>query len=62
MQFVFDNENSSTLAYLMDKAGVTTLPKNITALKNNLEVIKFVSENTNSIGFVGVNWLLKSFN
>lgn len=58
MQYVFDNENSSTLSFLMEKAGVTTLPKNITALKNNSEVIEFVSENTNSIGFVGVNWLL----
>ncbi|MES2864740.1 MAG: substrate-binding domain-containing protein [Bacteroidota bacterium] len=57
-QYVFDNENSSTLSYLMNKAGVKTLPKSITALKNNLEVIKFVSENNNSIGFVGVNWLL----
>ena len=42
----------------MDKAGVKSLPKSITALNNNLEVIKFVSENNNSIGFVGVNWLL----
>lgn len=57
-QFVFDNENSSTLSYLMSKAGVKSLPKSVTALKNNLEVIKFVSENSNSIGFVGVNWLL----
>ncbi len=57
-QFVFDNENSSTLSYLMSKASVKSLPKNVTALKNNLEVIKFVSENSNSIGFVGVNWLL----
>lgn len=58
VQFVFDNENSSTLSYLMNKAGVKSLPKSVTALKNNLEVIKFVSENSNSIGFVGVNWLL----
>lgn len=58
VQFVFDNENSSILNYLMEKANVKELPKNITALKNNLEVIKFVSENNNSIGFVGVNWLL----
>lgn len=57
-QFVFDNENSSTLSYLMDKASVKSLPKSVTALNNNLEVIKFVSENNNSIGFVGVNWLL----
>jgi phosphate transport system substrate-binding protein len=58
VQYVFDNENSCTLSYLMSKAGVKTLPKSVTALKNNLEVIKFVSENNNSIGFVGVNWLL----
>lgn len=58
VQFVFDNENSSTLSYLMDKANVKSLSKSVTALKNNLEVIKFVSENNNSIGFVGVNWLL----
>ena len=58
VQFVFDNQNSSTLSYLMNKANVKSLSKNITALKNNLEVIKFVSENNNSIGFIGVNWLL----
>ena len=58
VQFVFDNENSSTLSYLMYKANVKSLSKSVTALKNNLEVIKFVSENNNSIGFVGVNWLL----
>ena len=57
-QFVFDNENSSTLSYLMEKANVKSLSKNVTALKSNLEVIKFVAENNNSIGFVGVNWLL----
>lgn len=58
VQFVFDNENSSTLSDLMEKANVKSLSKNVTALKSNLEVIKFVSENNNSIGFVGVNWLL----
>jgi phosphate transport system substrate-binding protein len=58
VQFVFDNENSSTLSYLMQKANVKSLSKNVTALKSNFEVIKFVSENNNSIGFVGVNWLL----
>jgi phosphate transport system substrate-binding protein len=58
VQFVFDNENSSTLSYLMEKANVKSLSKNVTALKSNLEVVKFVSENSNSIGFVGVNWLL----
>ena len=57
-QLVFDNANSSTLRFLMDKTNVKSLPKtNVTALNNNLEVIKFVSQNTNAIGFVGVNWL-----
>lgn len=57
-QLVFDNANSSTLRFLMDKTNVKSLPKtNVAALNNNLEVIKFVSQNTNAIGFVGVNWL-----
>ena len=58
-QLVFDNANSSTLNYLKKLAGVKNIQNsNITALKNNNEVIKFVSENKNCIGFVGVNWML----
>jgi phosphate transport system substrate-binding protein len=58
LQLVFDNANSSTLNYLMEQAGVKKNTKtDIKALKNNIEVIKFVSENKNAIGFVGVNWL-----
>ena len=58
-QLVFDNENSSTLNFLMNKAGINRLPKTgVTALKNSNEVITFVSENKNYIGFVGVNWML----
>lgn len=57
-QLVFDNANSSTLNYLMEQAGIKKIGKtHIKALKNNIEVIKFVSENKNAIGFVGVNWL-----
>ena len=36
-------------------AGVTKLINIGTSVENNLEVIKFVSDNSNSIGFVGVN-------
>lgn len=58
-QLVFDNANSSTLNYLMQKAGVKNLPKTgVTALKNTNEVITFVAENKNYVGFVGVNWML----
>lgn len=57
-QLVFDNANSSTLRFLMEKTNVKSLPKtNVAALNNNLEVIKFVSQNANAIGFVGVNWI-----
>ena len=57
-QLVFDNANSSTLNYLKRQAGIKNIQNsNITALKNNNEVITFVSENKNCIGFVGVNWL-----
>lgn len=57
-QLVFDNANSSTLRFLMEKTNVQSLPKtNVSALTNNLEVIKFVSQNANAIGFVGVNWM-----
>jgi phosphate transport system substrate-binding protein len=60
-QLVFDNANSSTLNYLKKLAGVKNIQNsNVTALKNNNEVIKFVSENKNCIGFVGVNWMLNS--
>jgi len=60
-QLVFDNANSSTLNYLMEQAGVKKITKtHLKALKNNKEVIKFVSENKNAIGFVGVNWLINT--
>lgn len=55
---VFDNANSSTINYFLNKYNLKELPKNnITALNNNNEVIKFVSENKNVLGFVGVNWV-----
>lgn len=53
---VFDNERSGTLRYLLD----TLIPgKELSsktyALKNNEEVINYVSENKNAIGVVGVS-------
>ena len=57
-KLVFDNANSSTLGFLMEKFKSNSLPKNnVSAFTTNTEVIKFVSENENAIGFVGVNWL-----
>ena len=55
---VFDNPNSSTVRYLIELAGVKTMErKEIYSMKNNEEVLKFVSENDGMIGVVGLNWL-----
>lgn len=57
---VFDNAYSSTLRYFKDLAKVKDLPKSgVYTLKNNNDVIKYVSEHQNYIGVLGVNWLLK---
>lgn len=59
VQMVFDNGGSSNVRYIQDtilKAKIN--PKVFTALNNPREVIHFVSKNENSIGFVGVDWLI----
>ena len=55
---VFDNPNSSLVRYLKDFAGVKQFDqKNIYSLKNNKEVIKYISQNRDAIGIVGFSWL-----
>ena len=55
---VFDNPNSSTVRYMKELAKVKDFPSaGVFSFKTNDEVIKFVSENDNMIGVVGVNWL-----
>jgi phosphate transport system substrate-binding protein len=55
---VFDNPNSSTVRYMLEKSGLNDIPKTgVYSFKTNEEVIKHVSENPGMIGFVGVNWL-----
>lgn len=58
-QLVFDNAYSSTLRYFKELAQITELPKKgVYTLQNNNDVIKYVAENKNFIGVVGVNWLI----
>lgn len=60
-QLVFDNAYSSTIRYFIDSAGIKSLPeKGVYTLKTPKDVIKFVSENDNYIGVVGVNWLTEN--
>jgi phosphate transport system substrate-binding protein len=55
---VFDNPNSSLVRYLKGFANTIDLKgRNIYALKDNKEVIKYVSEHENSIGITGFSWL-----
>ena len=60
-QLVFDSPGSSILRYIQQKAAVDKIPlKNVYSLKNTAEVLTFVSKNPNSIGFIGVNWLVQT--
>jgi phosphate transport system substrate-binding protein len=54
----FDNANSSTMQSLLTKYNLDkVVPTNVYAASTNAEVIKNVSNETNAIGIVGVNWL-----
>ncbi len=57
--WVFDNAQSSTVSYVMDKFKVSKLPANFYSLKSNKEVIEYVSKNTNSIGIISLSWLVR---
>ncbi len=60
-RLVFDNAYSSTVRYFTDSAAVKQLPKSgVYTLETNNDVIKYVAENKNYIGVVGVNWLLEN--
>ncbi len=55
---VFDNANSSLARYLTELSGLSKLGgKNVFALKNNKEVLKYVSTHPDAIGVVGFSWL-----
>lgn len=56
-RLVFDNANSSTVRYLKDLSKISKLPsKGVYALKTNSEVIRYVHNNTGTIGVIGINW------
>ncbi|HEY9534271.1 MAG TPA: substrate-binding domain-containing protein [Mucilaginibacter sp.] len=55
---VFDNPNSSLVRYLKDFSGNKDFKlKNIFAVKNNKEVIKYISQHPQAIGITGFDWL-----
>ena len=57
---VFDNANSSLIRYLREFSGNSKFDqKNIFALKNNVDVIKYVSDHPQAVGFISYSWLLE---
>ncbi len=55
---VFDNQNSSTVHYLIDAVCKgDSLSNKLTALSVNSEVINFVSKNPNAIGVIGTSFV-----
>jgi phosphate transport system substrate-binding protein len=55
---VFDNAGSSLVHYLEKLAGITDLKlKNVFALKNNKEVIRYVSTHPGAIGITDFSWM-----
>ncbi|RYY08238.1 MAG: phosphate ABC transporter substrate-binding protein [Sphingobacteriaceae bacterium] len=57
---VFDNPNSSVLNYLKNSFSLKNLnQKNIYAVKNSKEVIKYVAEHDDAIGFISYSWLIE---
>lgn len=59
-KLVFDNQNSSTVQFLLKRAGIETAStKNVYSLKTNEEVIKYINDNAGAVGVVGVNWLVQ---
>ena len=57
---VFENPNSSTVNYMNNLAGVgKEAKKNVFSLKSNDEVLKYVAENDEMIGVVGLNLIVQ---
>lgn len=55
---VFDSPNSSVINYLKALTGIEKVEqKNIFALKNSKEVIRYVATHQNAIGFLSYSWL-----
>ncbi|HPN37698.1 MAG TPA: substrate-binding domain-containing protein [Melioribacteraceae bacterium] len=53
---VFDNANSGTYQYVKNRFPKAD-SKRFYSLKNNRDVIEYVSKNSNAIGIIGVNWI-----
>ena len=60
---VFDNQNSSTVKYMLNKVtDRKPFGKNVYAQKTNKDVFEMVRTHKNAIGIIGVSWLSRDLN
>jgi len=57
VKVVFDNNNSSTIKFLMEKTHTNQLSSNCYALNSSNAVLDYVSKQKNCVGVIGVNWI-----
>jgi phosphate transport system substrate-binding protein len=58
ISIIFDNNKSGNIRYFRELFGINdTLGSNFYAVNNNIEVIDFVSRNTEAMGIISVNWI-----
>ena len=58
IKVVFDNPGSSNVRTIMNKFEMTgSLPANCYSADKNSEVVKYVEENPDALGILGVNWI-----
>jgi phosphate transport system substrate-binding protein len=57
IKIIFDNPNSSTITYVTQNITKNAPIQNAVSALTNKEVIQKVSEEENSIGIIGVNWI-----
>lgn len=58
IDIIFDHQGSSTVRYMRDSL-LTGRPlgPNVTAVKNNAQVLQAVQNNKNALGIIGVSWI-----
>ncbi|MFH0733859.1 MAG: substrate-binding domain-containing protein [bacterium] len=56
LQTIFDNSNSSTYSYLKERFS-NELSNKLYAVKDNEQVIEYVTKNKGALGVIGVNWI-----
>lgn len=54
---VFDNQNSSTVQFVMDMIKLKKLPVNAYALKDNPSVVAYVAQHPGALGIIGYSWI-----